>query len=190
MLFSDELRDCKLLRCKLQMMRSEALLPERRIGPMLAAGLTLRHYASFQDCPGLAAVRRRVASESPWFDRLGIHVMVSQNGTGELTIGDSHEYDDAIEPFDKAEIDELILGYLETFLEGPRPRIVSRWHGCYVKHPDKPYVVFEPSPNVTAVTGVGGAGMTLSFGLAEQVVSRVLGNPRPGRASVPRGTSQ
>ena len=189
LLFSDELRDCGLLRCKLQMMRSEPLSRERRIGPMLAAGLTVRHYASFQNCPGLLTVRRRVARESPWFDRFGIHVMVSQNGTGELTIGDSHEYDDAIEPFDKAEIDALILDYLGTFLEGPPPRIASRWHGSYVKHPDKPYVVLEPSPNVTAVTGLGGAGMTLSFGLAEQIVNRALGvcGFEPGAR---RGTGQ
>ncbi len=92
---------------------------------MLAAGLTLRHYASFQNCPSLAAVRRRVAEESPWLDRLGIHVLVSQNGRGELTIGDSHEYGDQIEPFDKTEIDEWILTYLNTFLDAPDLRIAT-----------------------------------------------------------------
>jgi glycine/D-amino acid oxidase-like deaminating enzyme len=145
------------------------------MGPMLAAGLTLRHYGSFQNCPSLPALRRRIAEETPWLDRSGIHVLASQNGRGELTIGDSHEYDAEIEPFDKTEIDNLILDYLHTFLDAPGLRIAARWHGVYVKHKTEPYVVIQPAPAVTAVTGVGGAGMTLSFGLAEQVVARELG---------------
>ena len=129
------------------MMRSE-----RRTAPSggsvrcWPAGLTLRHYASFQNCPTLPALCRRVARESPWLDRLGIHVLVSQNGRGELTIGDSHEYGDGIEPFDKTEIDEWILGYLQTFLRAPNLRIASRWHGTYVKHPTEPYVIIHPRP--------------------------------------------
>jgi D-hydroxyproline dehydrogenase subunit beta len=175
LLFADQFEKCGLVRCKLQMMRSAPYDGGWRIGPMLAAGLTLRHYASFQNCPTLPALRRRVALETPWLDRLGIHVLVSQNGRGELTIGDSHEYGDLIEPFDKTEIDEWVLGYLNTFLDAPGLRIASRWHGTYTKHLSEPYVVIHPAPAVTAVTGVGGAGMTLSFGLAEQVVSGELG---------------
>jgi FAD dependent oxidoreductase TIGR03364 len=175
LLFADEFQKCDLVRCKLQMMRSEPLGARSRIGPMLAAGLTLRHYASFRNCPSLPALCRRIADETPWFDRLGIHVLVSQNGHGELTIGDSHEYGATIEPFDKSEIDKLILDYLQTFLPTPGLRIGSRWHGLYVKHREEPYVVVHPAPAVTAITGVGGAGMTLSFGLAEHVVARELG---------------
>jgi glycine/D-amino acid oxidase-like deaminating enzyme len=142
---------------------------------MLAGGLTLRHYPAFRDCPSLGRLKERVARESPWFDRYGIHVLVSQNGLGELTIGDSHEYGGAIDPFDKAEIEGWILDYLGTFLDAPAIRIASRWHGTYAKHPDHPYVILSPCPDVLVITGVGGAGMTLSFGLAEKVVGQVLG---------------
>jgi glycine/D-amino acid oxidase-like deaminating enzyme len=153
------------------MLRSEPTGAAGRLGPILAGGLTLRHYRSFEACPTLPALRARIAAERPEFDRFGIHVMASQNGRGEVTIGDSHEYDDAIEPFDKAEIDDLILGYLGTFLDLPGLRIASRWHGIYARHPTEPFVVFRPAPGAVAVEVTNGIGMTLSFGLAEQVVS-------------------
>jgi D-hydroxyproline dehydrogenase subunit beta len=137
---------------------------------MLAGGLTLRHYKNFQDCPTLAAVKARVARENPVFDQYGVHVMASQNGRGEVVIGDSHEYDAAIEPFDKPEVDRMILDYLATFLDVPDLQIAARWHGIYAKHPRDAYFVARPAAGVTAVTGVGGAGMTMSFGLAEKVV--------------------
>jgi FAD dependent oxidoreductase TIGR03364 len=173
-LFPELLSQSGLVRCKFQMMRSVPCEPEMSVGPMLAGGLTLRHYSAFRDCRSLAALKERVARESPSFDRLGIHVMVSQNGLGELTIGDSQEYGDEIGPFDKAEIDELILDYLRRFLDIPGLRIASRWHGTYAKHPVQPYLVLGPLPGVLIVTGVGGAGMTLSFGLVSAVVDQAL----------------
>jgi glycine/D-amino acid oxidase-like deaminating enzyme len=146
-----------------------------RLGPMLAAGLTLRHYKNFQDCPTLAAVKQRVARDHPEYDRYGIHVLVSQNAAGELVIGDSHEYDAAIEPFDKPEIDRLILDYLATFLHVPDLAIAARWHGIYARHPRDAAFVAHPAPGATVVTGAGGAGMTLSFGLADHVVRNLEG---------------
>ena len=174
-LFPEALKTSGLIRCKLQMMRAQPLGDGTRIGPMLAGGLTLRHYAAFRGCATLPELVARVARESPWLDRYGIHVMVSQNGRGELTIGDSHEYEDQIEPFDKSEIDQWILDYLKTFLSVSELRISSRWHGTYAKHPQKPFLILKPSAGVMVITGVGGAGMTLSFGLADQVVSGELG---------------
>jgi FAD dependent oxidoreductase TIGR03364 len=159
-----------LVACKLQMMRSHAY-PERfRLGTLLAAGLTLRHYPSFATCPTLPELSRRLDAELPEYGRFGIHVLVAQNEQGELVIGDSHEYGDAIEPFDKPPIDELILGYLRGFVTIPELTIAARWHGRYVKHPTEAWVVARPTPETLVVTGVGGAGMTLSFGLAEQIV--------------------
>lgn len=164
-----------LKRCKLQMMRTAPVSDGWRLGPMLAAGLTLRHYRSFEKCPTLPALRQRFAEENPAFDRYGIHVMASQNGRGELVLGDSHEYDQDIEPFDKVEIDRLVLDYLNTFLNAPELNIASRWHGIYIKHPTDPCQIARPEPGVTVVAAVGGAGMTLSFGLAERTVNENLG---------------
>jgi FAD dependent oxidoreductase TIGR03364 len=174
-LFPELLRNSGLAPCKLQMMRSEQVGSGWRLGPMLAGGLTLRHYGAFQHCPSLPALKQRIAAEMPEYDRFGIHVMASQNGHGELIIGDSHEYGEAIEPFDKPEIDDLILRYLNTFLSAPELRIVARWHGIYAKHSTEPYFLAHPAPGATIVAGLGGAGMTLSFGLAEKVVREVLG---------------
>jgi FAD dependent oxidoreductase TIGR03364 len=160
-----------LVPVKLQMMRSQAFGDRFRVGTHLAAGLTLRRYASFASCPTLPAQARRLDAELPEYGRYGIHVLVSQNARGELTLGDSHEYGDAIEPFDNPRIDELILAYLQTFLTVPHLTIAARWHGTYVKHPTAAYVAARLTPQALAVTGAGGAGMTLSLGLAERVVA-------------------
>ena len=167
-------RDAGLIPCKLQMMRSQPFGDRFRLDTHLAAGLTLCHYASFANCPTLPALAKRFDAELPEHRRLGIHVLVSQNGRGELTLGDSHEYGDAIGPFDDPKIDALILDYLRTFLAVPDLEIQSRWNGIYVKHPTEAFVIARPAPDVVAVTGVGGAGMTLSFGLAEKVVNEMF----------------
>jgi len=68
------------------------------------------------------------------------------------------------------------LKYLRGFLNVPGLEIASRWQGVYIKHPSKPWVVADLGGNAIAVTGVGGAGMTLSFGLAERAVGDWLGD--------------
>jgi FAD dependent oxidoreductase TIGR03364 len=168
-LFPEAFAGSGIRRCKLQMMRTGPQPGGWRLGPLLAGGLTLAHYRSFEVCPSLAALKQRIADETPELVRFGIHVMAAQNHLGEVVIGDSHEYDDAIEPFDKSRIDHLILDYLRTLVALPSWEVAERWHGVYVKHPQRTVFTAEPRPGVYVVTAPGGAGMTLGFGIAHDL---------------------
>lgn len=154
-------------KCKLQMLKA---LPEQpvNIGPTLCAGLTLRHYAAFSKCPSLPALDKRYDALSETYKHHGIHVLLAQNGNGELIIGDSHHYGATLEPFDLEHVTETILDYLSTFARLGKLRITERWNGVYPKLPGATELIIEPAKDVTVVTCLSGAGMTLSFGLAEE----------------------
>ncbi|MBF1999326.1 MAG: TIGR03364 family FAD-dependent oxidoreductase [Synechococcales cyanobacterium M58_A2018_015] len=160
-----------MTKVKLQMLRTVPQPHQWRLGPALCAGLTLTHYTAFAHCASLAALKQRIQTETPYFVEWGIHVMVSQNDLGELTIGDSHEYGLNPDPFDRADLNRIILDYFKTFAKPPSLEIAQTWHGIYAKIPNRTELVVHPEPGVTIVNALGGAGMTLSFGLAEEVVA-------------------
>jgi FAD dependent oxidoreductase TIGR03364 len=156
-------------KCKLQMMRLVSQPGDWRIGPALCGGLSMIHYPGFQAAASLPALRKRYEEQYATHLKWGIHVMASQNGSGELTIGDSHEYGLVHDPFDKEFINTMITDYLHTFANFKDWKLMQSWHGIYPKMMNgETELIREIEPGVTVINGVGGNGMTLSFGLCEQ----------------------
>lgn len=169
-LFPECFRENDVTRCKLQMMRTVRQPNGWLLGPSLAFGLTFLHYPAFEICEARHALKERVARELPEFVRCGIHLLVSQTATGELTIGDSHEYGLAVNIFDNPAIDHLILDYAGRRLQVPRLDIQEHWHGVYASHSRHPWLTFAPADDVRVLIVTSGIGMTMSFALAEQTM--------------------
>ncbi|WP_020496243.1 TIGR03364 family FAD-dependent oxidoreductase [Sciscionella marina] len=170
-LYPEVFAESGLRHCKLQMMRTLPQPDGFELGPALCAGLTLLHYPCFAECPSLPALRTLLTERHPFCLAGGIHVLVSQASTGQIAIGDSHHYELTQDPFQYAEIDEAILEYFDGFARLPRRRIAEHWHGIYPSPSDGSKVLLaQPEPGVTVVNGFGGAGMTLSLGVAEHIL--------------------
>ena len=171
-LYPDLFLKTQITKCKLQMMRLATQPGNWRIGPALCGGLSMIHYPGFQAAASLPILRKRYEQQYGEYLKWGIHVMASQNGIGELTIGDSHEYGRVHDPFDKAFINQMIFTYLQTFADFKNLELLQSWHGIYPKMTDgKTELITGVAPGVTVINGVGGNGMTLSFGLCEEYFS-------------------
>ena len=161
-----------ITKCKLQMMRLAAQPNNQRIGPALCGSLSMIHYPGFRAAPGLPKLRERYDTEYAEHLKWGIHVMACQNHTGEITVGDSHEYGLVHDPFDKDFINQLILKYMGTFTSFKDTRVIQTWNGTYAKMTSgQTELVMNPEQGVTIINGLGGNGMTLSFGLCEQIIA-------------------
>ncbi len=170
-LYPSLFESAQITKCKLQMMRLVSQPENWKIGPALCGGLTMVHYESFKTMDSHAALAKYYEEKYPEYLKWGLNVMVSQNGAGELTVGDSHEYGLNLDPFNQKFIDDMILDYLSTFASFKDWTISSHWNGTYPKMTDgSTEIVLKPEKGVTIVNGLGGAGMTMSFGLAEEII--------------------
>lgn len=174
-LYSNVLKQSSLTACKLQMMKFRYGRGTINIGPTICGGLTLHHYESFSKCPSIENLRKRIRQELPEYVKYGIHVLVAQNNYNHLLIGDSHEYGEAISPFDKAVINKLILKYLEQYFPVKTLELVHSWHGIYMKNPNRVAFVYQADPTTFLITGFGGSGMTLAPAFAESFLSSMNG---------------
>ncbi len=173
-LYPELFADQPITKCKLQMMRFAPPETDWRIGTSICGGLSLIHYHSFKVAPSLQKLKNRYNADLGDYLDNGIHVMVSQNERGELTVGDTHEYANTFDPFDKAHLNILILDYLKTFAIKDNWVMVQSWHGILPKMTNSATeLVLHPSPNVYIINGLGGNGMTLSFGLAEETIAHI-----------------
>ncbi len=173
-LYPQQFQQLAITKCKLQMLRFAAVKPTERMGVSLCGGLSLIHYNSFKVAPSLPQLKARYQADMSDYLKWGIHVMVSQNDKGELTIGDSHEYGLAFDPFDKTFINNMIMDYLNQFANTQNWQLLQTWHGIYPKMTNGDTDVFlQPDAGVYIINGLGGAGMTMSFGFAEECVASI-----------------
>lgn len=172
-LYPEVYKTLPLTKCKLQMMRLGVQPDGWRLGPALCSPLSLVHYNSYKAAPSFPLLKKRIEAAFAEYLQYGIHLLVSQTRAGELTVGDSHEYGPNPDPFDRHFINDLILRYLDSFAHFSNPQVIETWNGVYPKLTNgETDIVLSPAQGVTIVNGFGGAGMTLAFGLAEEVLTR------------------
>jgi FAD dependent oxidoreductase TIGR03364 len=170
-LYPEEFNKLPITKCKLQMMRTIAQPDSWRMGAAICGGLSLTHYKSFSASTSLPKLKERYENELSEYIDYGIHVMACQNEQGQITIGDSHEYGLTPEPFDQDKINNLILSYLNSIAVFKDLKIAESWNGIYSKLTNgDSEIFFSPEKSVFILNGLGGAGMTLSFGLAEEII--------------------
>jgi FAD dependent oxidoreductase TIGR03364 len=173
-LYPEVFKQQEITKCKLQMMRFVPEKPDYKIGTSICGGLSLLHYKSFTASKALEILKVKLQNELPEHIKWGIHVMVSQNMQGELTVGDSHEYGLDFDPFDKQYINQLILDYLKNLIHIDQWRLVESWNGIYPKMTNgKTDLHIEIDNGVHILNGIGGNGMTLSFGFAEEIINKI-----------------
>lgn len=173
-LYPEVFKQQEITKCKLQMMRFVSDKPGYKLGTSICGGLSLLHYKSFTASKALDKLKAKLQNELPEYLKWGIHVMVSQNMQGELTVGDSHEYGLDFDPFDKNYINQLILDYLKNLVNIDQWKLIETWNGIYPKMTNgKTELHLEVEKGVHIVNGIGGNGMTLSFGFAEEIINKI-----------------
>jgi D-hydroxyproline dehydrogenase subunit beta len=165
-----------LTKCKLQMLRVAAP-GGRRYAPALLTGLSLARYPGFTNHPGAERLAQRIASERPELTAAGVHLIVTQLPGGDLLLGDTHEYGDAVSPFGDERLDELLLAEAGRLLGAERLAVRQRWHGVYPWAPGEPFLIEQPFPGVAVVEVVSGIGMTTALGLAPETFATLAASP-------------
>ena len=163
-----------IIKTKLQMMRFKHKDPNYKIGASVCGGLSLLHYKSFTASSALTKLRIKIQDEIPEYLKYGIHVMVSQNSAGELTVGDSHEYALDFEPFDKIFINNMIIDYLKNLMHIDQWEMIQYWNGIYPIMTNGATDLFiKVEDGIYILNGIGGHGMTMSFGFAEEMINNL-----------------
>jgi FAD dependent oxidoreductase TIGR03364 len=172
-LYPQEFVDSGLRQTRLQMLRLKPVAKgAKRIGIHLCAGLTLGHYANFQNCPSLPALQELHSKKWQKQVEHGVHVLVAENPDGTLTVGDSHHYGRDLAPYRDEQADEAILQAMDEFLPLANYQVVQRWEGTYNTHAELPYWWKSVGDGIWALN-LFGTGMTLSFGITEQLTKEL-----------------
>jgi len=160
----------KLKKCKLQVMKLEITDPAWHVNEAIASGISMLHYSSFGIAPSISKLKLFYETHYPELKKYGIHILAVENNNRELIVGDSHEYDEFdFDPGIKTEINDIIIDWANKYLNIASFKVKETWTGQYLKNMGGDiYCRLAPANNLRIINAVGGQGMTISFGLAEE----------------------
>jgi FAD dependent oxidoreductase TIGR03364 len=153
-----------LQRVRLNMAETEPF--ESTLTTSIANGDSFRYYPNFRD-----DATELLKEQESLAQRYAIQLLCQQRLHGGLTIGDTHEADEpgAFETADRPM--DLIVEAARHLIGDHLPALERRWSGVYHQvDPPGSEIYFRKDivAGVTAVTGAGGRGMTLSPAIAEE----------------------
>lgn len=169
LLYPEIFRDSGLVVSKLQMMQTVPMNNLDLKGNILT-GLSIRRYESFSECPSFPKIT--VPEHYTELQKWGVHILFKQAIDGSIIIGDSHEYAPARQIDDlgfdtKDYVNNLMIKEAERIVNFKiSGKIARTWAGFYAQHPEHIFK-YDVSTNIHICTGIGGKGMTTSFGFAE-----------------------
>jgi FAD dependent oxidoreductase TIGR03364 len=173
-LFADRIAAYGLTRCKLHML---GVRPQRpvRLSTAVMSDLGLGRYLGYAALAEAAPLKARLDAELADERANGIHLIVTQSADGSFVVGDSHHYAATPDPFAPAEVDDLILGELDTVLDLPGRMVAERWLGTYASAPDRWRLTDAPSDSIRIVIVTAGCGASTAFGIGEETIAGLFG---------------
>lgn len=163
-------------RCRLHMMKVMPASPIKLPGSVMSDQSLVR-YLGYSELPESEPIKARLRAEQPRTLAEGIHLIVVQGSDGGLIVGDSHHYEWSPSPFQRAEVDDLIMEELHAVLKVPDAAITERWSGTYASGPDT--MMRETIDDQTRLVIVtSGTGASTSFAIGEETIDEIYGRAR------------
>ncbi len=163
----------QITRCRLHMMKVMPDSPIKLPGSIMSDQSLVR-YLGYSELPAADAIKARLRAEQPRTLAEGIHLIVVQGADGALIVGDSHHYEWSPSPFQRAEVDDLIMEELHAVLNVPGARITERWSGTYASGPET--MMREAIDDQTRLVIVtSGTGASTSFAIGEETIDEIYG---------------
>lgn len=162
---------------KIQMM---ATVPQStlKLPGSILTGWSIRRYESFYDCPSYKEIKSK-EENSAYYKQHGIHILFKQSPDGSVVIGDSHHYADITQRshigFDvENEINHFIVDAAKKIIDLEDYQIQRTWIGLYSQCKNRAIFNHKIGQSIHINTGIGGKGMTASFGYADAYIDDIL----------------
>ncbi|MBI1170751.1 TIGR03364 family FAD-dependent oxidoreductase [bacterium] len=163
----------RITRCRLHMMKVMPARPITLPGSIMSDQSLVR-YLGYSELPESEPIKARLRAEQPRTLAEGIHLIVVQGSDGGLIVGDSHHYEWSPSPFQRAEVDDLIMEELHAVLNVPGAQITERWNGTYASGPET--MMRETVDDQTCLVIVtSGTGASTSFAIGEETIDEIYG---------------